>query len=121
MSFDMPKQLFTEGMVVLASDCGKHYGAKILRAQCINNAWKYFIHFQHWNRKWDKWVDEGNLQIYSFDLDDQMKNCKKNKASSSKHSNPCSVGGTSRATETHEGSVVCLIYWIDFSITELRK
>lgn len=97
----MPKQLFTEGMLVLANDCGKHYGAKILRAQCFNNSWKYFIHFQHWNRKWDKWVDEGSLQKYSIDLDDQVKKCKKNEISFSKRSS-YDGGGISGAAETHE-------------------
>ena len=113
----MPKQLFTEGMLVLANDCGKHYGAKILRAQCFNNSWKYFIHFQHWNRKWDKWVDEGSLQKYSIDLDDQVKKCKKNEISFSKRSS-YDGGGISGAAETHESFAV-IIYCFGSAMTDL--
>jgi hypothetical protein len=54
----MPKQLFNEGEICLVKDKGKFWKAKVLLVQNQNQISKYFIHFQGWNAKWDKWTDD---------------------------------------------------------------
>ena len=54
----MPSPLYEENEVVLVQDRGKLYEAKILKTKQCNESWKYFVHFQGWNRKFDCWTDE---------------------------------------------------------------
>lgn len=44
---------FAEGDLVRTLDRGKLYNAKIIRVGADN---QYFIHYQGWNKKWDRWV-----------------------------------------------------------------
>lgn len=52
------KQYCVVGDIVSAVDNGKLYDAKVLRAENVGAIWKYFVHFQKWDRKYDTWMDE---------------------------------------------------------------
>lgn len=58
----MPKEIeFTVGEIVSILDSGKKYDAKILKIEknnCVNH---YFIHFQGWAKRWDKWAEPGSV------------------------------------------------------------
>jgi hypothetical protein len=47
--------------LVMVKDRGKIYEAKIINAQSFNEVWHYFVHFQGWNKKWDRWTDESEI------------------------------------------------------------
>jgi mortality factor 4-like protein 1 len=59
----MVKQKFAVGDIVCAADSGQIYPAKVLKAQsdAEEKVWKYFIHFQKWDSKYDTWIDEHRL------------------------------------------------------------
>lgn len=61
------KQKFQKYDIVMAVDRGQIYEAKILKPMLLINKWKYFIHFQQWQRKFDVWIDE-NLLAKSGDI-----------------------------------------------------
>lgn len=54
-------QQFEENELALAKDRGKLYEAKVLKAKLCNKAWKYFVHYQGWSRKYDCWIDEKDM------------------------------------------------------------
>lgn len=47
--------------LVCVRDRGKIYEAKIIASQQMNDIWHYFVHFQGWNKKWDRWTEEGDI------------------------------------------------------------
>ena len=56
-----PRASFAVGEEILAIDKGCNYTAIVLKAINVNQAWKYFIHFSGWSRKYDKWLDESEM------------------------------------------------------------
>jgi len=69
---------FAVGDVVLASDCGKFYDAKILKSELHNGMMKHFIHFQGWNRRWDRWADESTIMKRDEKAQNTEKSSEKN-------------------------------------------
>ena len=54
---------FAVGENVLATDSGLLYDAKVLKAKHPERGEPtYFIHFNKWNSRWDKWVTAPNLR-----------------------------------------------------------
>jgi hypothetical protein len=47
--------------IVCVKDRGKIYEAKIIKTQQWSNDWHYFVHFQGWNKKWDRWTVENDV------------------------------------------------------------
>jgi mortality factor 4-like protein 1 len=66
---------FSAGDTVFAIDSGKKYKAKIIKAQICNGVNQYFIHFDGWNKKWDKWTDSSGL--LKFDDTNEKSNKRK--------------------------------------------
>lgn len=58
------KQKFQVGETVLAGDKGNYYEAKVLKLESLGNIFKYFIHYQGWDRKHDSWLDENNIEPF---------------------------------------------------------
>ena len=56
------KPKFKEGDRVLAGDRGANYEAKILKCEGLDDIFKYFIHYQGWDRKHDCWLDESQIE-----------------------------------------------------------
>ncbi len=56
---------FHIGERVWACDKGKHYDAKILRYENIGSLFKYFVHYNKWDRKYDTWMDESSIEPYN--------------------------------------------------------
>ena len=55
--------VFAVGENVLATDSGLLYDAKVLKAKHPERGEPtYFIHFNKWNSRWDKWVTAPNLR-----------------------------------------------------------
>ena len=72
-----PIQKYQEGDLVRSLDVAKMYPAKILKIGADD---QYFIHYQGWNKKWDKWVhasllmEEGpKAEKYAQDLEELEK------------------------------------------------
>lgn len=57
------EEVLEENEVVLAKDSGQLYEAKVMRVDegKGNAPRKYFIHYQGWKSKWDKWVGSDEL------------------------------------------------------------
>jgi len=49
---------FEVNEIVVVMDRSQYYEAKVLIVECFSKVWKYFVHYQGWNRKWDCWVDD---------------------------------------------------------------
>jgi hypothetical protein len=47
--------------LVCVKDRGKIYEARVINTQSFNDMWHYFVHFQGWNKKWDRWTDESEI------------------------------------------------------------
>lgn len=47
--------------LVCVKDRGKIYEAKIITLQQWSDSWHYFVHFQGWNKKWDRWTEESEI------------------------------------------------------------
>ena len=55
--------VFAVGENVLATDSGLLYDAKVLKAKHPERGEPtYFIHFNKWNSRWDKWVTAPSLR-----------------------------------------------------------
>ena len=65
----MTDNQFKAGDEAMAIDSGKLYEVKVLKAQNLNGVTKYFIHFQGWNKRWDKWVDASGLTEKTEDME----------------------------------------------------
>jgi mortality factor 4-like protein 1 len=68
---------YAEGDLVRSLDMVKLYPAKVLK---VGSDDQYFIHYQGWNKKWDKWVHASLLMKegpeadkYAKDLEEQEK------------------------------------------------
>ena len=68
---------YSEADLVRSLDMCKLYPAKVLK---VGSDDQYFIHYQGWNRKWDKWVHASLLMKegpeadkYAKDLEEQEK------------------------------------------------
>jgi hypothetical protein len=57
----MSASQFEVDEIVCVKDRGKIYEAKIIKTQQWSNNWNYFVHFQGWNKKWDRWTLEGEV------------------------------------------------------------
>ena len=60
----MKKPKFQVGEKIFAGDKGKHYEAKVIKCESLGNIFKYFIHYQGWDRKHDCWLDESNVEPF---------------------------------------------------------
>jgi len=57
----MSELQYSSGDTVFALDGGRTYKAKVLKSQIMDGATQYFIHYDGWNRRWDKWVKSSEL------------------------------------------------------------
>lgn len=70
----MSKQKFAIGDTVWAVDNGKLYKSKILNLMHLDTVWKFFIHYQGWQKKYDIWMDENNLAAFTPKDKDKLLN-----------------------------------------------
>ena len=73
---------FIAGELVMAMDSGKPYEARIINIMDCNGTTKYFIHFNGWNKKWDKWVDNASLLKVDANSKDNKKRARVARGSS---------------------------------------
>mmetsp|Transcript_13448 Transcript_13448/g.18403 ORF Transcript_13448/g.18403 Transcript_13448/m.18403 type:complete len:279 (+) Transcript_13448:187-1023(+) len=55
------KATYGEGDKVLVPEGKLFYEAKILTAEKESGRWKYLVHYQGWNKKWDEWLLESRM------------------------------------------------------------
>mmetsp|Transcript_2256 Transcript_2256/g.4529 ORF Transcript_2256/g.4529 Transcript_2256/m.4529 type:complete len:293 (-) Transcript_2256:180-1058(-) len=55
------KSMYEEGDRVLVPEGNLFYEAKILELEKEKGVWKYLVHYQGWNKKWDEWLTAGKL------------------------------------------------------------
>jgi hypothetical protein len=60
----MHMQQYQPGDLVWALDHSRYYEARIVNTTKTNGQWHYFVHFQGWNRKWDRWVEQQTLRSH---------------------------------------------------------
>ena len=65
-----PKSSTTRGLfsvheIVMASDRGILYEAKVLQCKYADSSWQYFIHFNGWSRRHDTWIEEAHICLAS--------------------------------------------------------
>lgn len=96
---------FEVNEIVVVMDRSQYYEAKILIVECFSKVWKYFVHYQGWNRKWDCWVDDSLVFKYDDEgtakLKESKLNQKRKKTNSTNEalvSSSASVSDGSRAT-----------------------
>lgn len=78
----MKKPKFQVGDKIFAGDKGQHYEAKVLKCESLGNIFKYFIHYQGWDRKHDCWLDESNVEPFDNASKLQLVTAKKVKSKS---------------------------------------
>eukprot|EP01041_Mallomonas_annulata_P008071 gene8071-16564_t len=89
---------YTAGEMVLALDSGKKYPAKVLKTQICNGKSQYFIHFNGWNKRWDKWVDAlGLKKMTDNKIEDKSDISLKATSSVSKEDKPGKRGGIAQS------------------------
>ena len=57
--------LFSVHEIVMASDRGILYEAKVLQCKYVDSSWQYFIHFNGWARRHDTWIEEAHICLAS--------------------------------------------------------